>query len=139
MGFNLKGVDTGGGGSAIPAGRYNLRIEKSELTQATTGKDMIKLQMSVLDGNYKGRMCFDQLVLTESALWKVKTLLEAVGSKLINSENVEPEEVAAELTYKTLSAYLEEGKTSTGNPTNNVKAYQSISKPEVESNTNLVF
>jgi hypothetical protein len=138
MGLNLKNVSSGNS-SAIPAGRYNLRIEKADFTQSSSGNDMIKLQMSVLDGKHKGRFCFDHLVLTENSLWKLKSVLAAVGSQLGDSEDVEPDELANDLLYKTLNALLEVGTTNTGTPTNNVKAYQIVQAVSGEDKKNFLI
>lgn len=106
MGFNLKTVSDGGF-APIPQDRYTFSIEKAELGESQTGNPLIKLQLKVKGGGFDGRYVFDSLVFVDNSLWKVKTYLDAVKSKLTESENVEMQEVADALLGKELSAWCE--------------------------------
>jgi hypothetical protein len=48
---------------AIPPGDYLVQVESAEYAEASTGKDMIKLKVRILEGAYKGRPIFTNLVL----------------------------------------------------------------------------
>ncbi len=136
MGYDFKSVQTGKTEfTSIPAGRYNLRIETAVPAKTAKNEDMIKLKFVVTDGPHKGRMCFEQLTFGSTSLWKTKMMLELTGSALADSSNAGLEEIAAELTGKMFSAYLEEGLTSTGKATNNVKNYAKIETGAVEQKT----
>jgi len=127
MGFNLKDVQTKGGGfTPLPVGVYNLRIEKVDIKKSKSNNDMINLQLVVTDGQYAGRYVFDQLAFTESSLWKIKTMLEVVGSKLVDSDNVEVKEIATELLYKPVAAYVEIVSDGKGGQTNQPKQYRAV-------------
>lgn len=123
MGFNLKKADSGNSFTPIPADTYFFRVDKAEVTLSQQNNPMIALQLVVEDGTHKGRVVFDQLVLAENNLWKIKSILEAIGSDLINSENVEGGEIADALRGKSLSAKITISNGANGNPKNNVKAY----------------
>lgn len=133
MGFNLKSTkNEKPKRTSIPTGRYNVTIEKVDLTTSSTGNPMIKMQMSVADGEFEGRKCFDQIPLVDTVLWKIRSILEAAKSGLAEAEDVEAEEIMDDLLGRKVSAYLEATETNTGNPTNNVSGYQAIAtKPSL--------
>ncbi len=125
MGFNLKDIKGNSGvRTSIPSGRYTVEFLDPTVTTTAGGDPMIKTKLKVVDGKEAGRYAFDQLVFGDASLWKIKQLLELVGSKLVDSTDVSPEEVAAELEGNKVSVYLEEGLSNTQKPINNVKNYQ---------------
>lgn len=124
MPINMKNVASGGTRTAIPTGRYNVKIEKAELKESAAGNQMVSMQMSVNDGPQKGRYCFDQLVLIDSNFWKLKLVLDCLESPLAESDSLEEAEIPGEIVGGILSAYLEESKDSQGNPQNKVSGYQ---------------
>lgn len=64
-----------------PEGQFKAKIIKAEDGTTQGGDDCIKLRFEVLSGSGKGCQVFDTLTLGEKALWKLKTLLEALGLK----------------------------------------------------------
>ena len=70
--------------SSIPSrepleeGVYHLRIAKVEETTSSTGNPMLKVEYDVIavDGN---RKLWDNYVLIDKCLWKVKELFDAIG------------------------------------------------------------
>ncbi len=63
---------------ALPEGTYHLMIAKVEETTSSTGNPMLKVEYDVLE--YEGsRKLWDNFPLIETALWKLKELLDAVG------------------------------------------------------------
>ena len=70
--------------SSIPSrepleeGVYHLRIAKVEETTSSTGNPMLKVEFDVLEveGN---RKMWDNYVLIDKCLWKVKELFDALG------------------------------------------------------------
>lgn len=130
MGYNLK--DAGGSSfSPLPTNRYTLKVEKAEVATSANGNEVIRLQFSVCDGDHKGRFCFDNLVFTDNSLWKVRTLLEKVGSDLIGKTDVSPAQVATALMGKQLSVYVEKGFNNKGSEINTLKEYQSVSDDSI--------
>ena len=62
----------------LDEGVYRLQIAKVEETTSSTGNPMIKVEYDVLDvdGN---RKLWDNYVLIDKCLWKVKELFDALG------------------------------------------------------------
>jgi hypothetical protein len=63
---------------ALPEGIYQLQIAAVEETVSSTGNPMLKVTYDVLgvDGN---RKLWDNYVLIEKSLWKLKELFDALG------------------------------------------------------------
>ena len=59
-------------------GIYSLTIAKAEETTSSTGNPMLKLEFDVngVDGN---RKLWDNFVLIDKCMWKVKELFDALG------------------------------------------------------------
>lgn len=62
----------------LEEGVYHLRIAKVEETTSSTGNPMLKVEYDVMEvpGN---RKLWDNYVLIEKTLWKVKELFDAIG------------------------------------------------------------
>ena len=62
----------------LEEGIYHLRIAKVEETTSSTGNPMLKVEFDVMevDGN---RKLWDNYVLIDKCLWKVKELFDALG------------------------------------------------------------
>ncbi len=53
----------GGDFKEVPAGNYEVKVEKLELTESKTGKPMVKAWFKILTGDYKNSLIFmNQLV-----------------------------------------------------------------------------
>lgn len=65
--LDLSGADTTGF-DPVPSNRYNIRIHKYEMTETgpnskVPGTPMLKLQLKIVDGDYKDKIIFDQFTL----------------------------------------------------------------------------
>lgn len=62
----------------LEEGVYNLSIAKVEETTSSTGNPMLKVEYDVngVDGN---RKLWDNYVLIDKCLWKIKELFDALG------------------------------------------------------------
>ena len=62
----------------LEEGVYHLQIAKVEETNSSTGNPMLKVEFNVLgvEGN---RKLWDNYVLIDKCLWKVKELFDALG------------------------------------------------------------
>lgn len=62
----------------LEEGVYHLQIAKVEETNSSTGNPMLKVEYDVLgvEGN---RKLWDNYVLIDKCLWKVKELFDAIG------------------------------------------------------------
>lgn len=82
--IDMEGVESGG--RAISDGWAAARIVESELTESeSSGNEMFKVVMECTRGKEKAKV-WDNLVLTQSALWKIKSLLEAAGVEVPEGE-----------------------------------------------------
>lgn len=62
----------------LDEGVYHLRIAKVEETTSSTGNPMLKVEYDVMDVD-GGRKLWDNYVLIDKCLWKVKELFDAIG------------------------------------------------------------
>lgn len=62
-------------------GIHTCKIKSVEQTTSQGGDDMLKIAFEVIKGADKGARVYDNIVLTEKALWKLKALLQALGMK----------------------------------------------------------
>ena len=84
--------------SSIPSrepldeGVYSLTIAKVEETTSSTGNPMLKVEFDVngVDGN---RKLWDNFVLIDKCLWKVKELFDALGIDTAEIVEMDPVEL----------------------------------------------
>ena len=62
----------------LDEGVYHLQIAKCEEVTSSTGNPMLKVEYDVL-GVDGGRKLWDNYVLIDKCLWKVKELFDAIG------------------------------------------------------------
>lgn len=87
MGLRLNFVETDepkeGGFEPLPTGKYHCVITDMLETETKGGKapgtPMVKCEFTVQSGKYENRKLWDNLVLSDEALWKTKALLYAIG------------------------------------------------------------
>lgn len=125
---NFSGVESGG--RKCPDGEYQAEIVSAELEESKAGNDMIVIKWKITDGKFKGTTIFDQCSLVPQALWKLKTLLEAVGIDP-QEEDVEASEYASELMEKT-ATILVTNETYEGEQRPKVTGYGAEGEAEVE-------
>lgn len=82
--LDLTNVQATGG--PVPAGNYNVVVEKAEVSPTKTGGEMIKVQLKILDGDQAGRNIFDQFNIKNAnpqavqiGLGQLKGMLKAFG------------------------------------------------------------
>ena len=76
---NMKGVESF---TRCPEGEWLAQLKKAEMGEVQgSGDDCIKAQFEVIKGSAKGNTVFETFSLTEKALWKLKSFLDAVGMK----------------------------------------------------------
>lgn len=62
-------------------GTHKVKITKVEETVSQGGNDMFKVGFEVISGPSKGCRVTENYPLTDTALWKLKSLLQAIGMK----------------------------------------------------------
>lgn len=76
---NMEGVESF---TRCPEGEWLARLKKADMGEVQgSGDDCIKAQFEVIKGSAKGNTVFETFSLTEKALWKLKSFLDAVGMK----------------------------------------------------------
>lgn len=76
--IDLTGVETGV--KAIPEGTYSVKVAEAELTESqSSGAPMLKIVFEVTEGKHKGSKLFENVSLQPQALFKLKSLLTALG------------------------------------------------------------
>lgn len=76
---NMEGVESF---TRCPEGEWLAQLKKAEMGEVQgSGDDCIKAQFEVIKGSAKGNTVFETFSLTEKALWKLKSFLDAVGMK----------------------------------------------------------
>ena len=66
--------------SAIPAGDYIAQIKNDEIKESKTGAKYLALSWEILDGQYAGRIIFDNL-----NLWHSKQQVQAIAQGAMNA------------------------------------------------------
>lgn len=75
----------------LPKGGYIVRIEKVEETTSQSGNAMLNMAFEVLEGEYASRKIFENYVLKENCLWKLQSLLAAVGVSTDGVVDLDPQ------------------------------------------------
>lgn len=78
MKFDFTGVES----FNKPAeGSHKVKIKKVEETSSQGGNDMLKITFEVISGPSKGCRVIENYPIVDTALWKLKSLLQAIGMK----------------------------------------------------------
>lgn len=76
---NMEGVESF---TRCPEGEWLAQLKKADMGEVQgSGDDCIKAQFEVIKGSAKGNTVFETFSLTEKALWKLKSFLDAAGMK----------------------------------------------------------
>lgn len=62
-------------------GQHTAKIVEVQENTTQAGDDMLTMVFEVIKGDSKGARVFDNFVLTDKALWKLKQLLQVIGIK----------------------------------------------------------
>ena len=74
---DFTGVEAGG--RPCPDGTFKAEITSFEQEESSTGNPMIVAKYKILEGKGKGAVIFDNLSLQPQALFRLKSLCEALG------------------------------------------------------------
>lgn len=80
--LDLSGVEVSR--KAIPEGTYAVVVNKAELTKSREGNNMIKMEFEVTEGPHKGAKLFENCSLQPQALFKLKSVMLALGMDIPN-------------------------------------------------------
>lgn len=78
-----KEVEGGGGGTRVPENDYRLKILKAKKIRASE-KDTpgIAVTVKIAEGKFEGKKITDRLWITPKSLWRIRSLLEALGMEV---------------------------------------------------------
>lgn len=79
---DFKGVESGGGGGArVPEDDYRVKVSEVKVAESkSSGNTMLVWTFEIAKGKYKGKkLKKDYTTLTKESLWKLMSLLEAMG------------------------------------------------------------
>lgn len=77
--LNMEGVESY---TRCPEGEWLAKLTKIEVGEVQgSGDDCLKARFEVIKGSAKGNTVFETFALSEKALWKLKSFLEAIGVK----------------------------------------------------------
>lgn len=62
-------------------GKHTVRVKEVEDKRSQNGNDMYSFKYEVVNGISAGATLYDNCVITEKALWKLKSVLSALGVK----------------------------------------------------------
>lgn len=97
----------------VPKGNYLLRVEKIDVDKSKAGNPMWIVDSSFVDGAFAGQQIREYLTLTEKALFKVKSWLEAVLGQPIPKKKMKLPNTAADLNKrfsgKIFGAHIDDG------------------------------
>lgn len=79
---DLSGVETSR--KAIPEGKYTLVVDGATQKNSQGGNPMISFEFSVADGKYSGSKLYENCSLQPQALFKLKSVLIALGMDIPN-------------------------------------------------------
>lgn len=130
MGINFKEIGDNAQNTdfaPLPEARYNVKITAAELGKTKNDNDMITVTFDVMEGKYTNRKLWSNFTLTDKAYVYLYTLLKAIGSDLIDEEDVEPSDIAKALIGGQCSVMAQiDNNTLNGKPRNTVGNFKSL-------------
>lgn len=99
----------------LEPGVYNFTVEKAAEAVSKSGKPMLKVTLKEAD---TGTFVFDNFVLEETCLWRLKQFFTALGLDTSESLDVDPDELIG----YSVTASVEQEEYN-GNINNKVKKY----------------
>jgi hypothetical protein len=130
MGVNFKKVGENASNTdfqPLPENRYNVKITAAVVGKTKNENDMITVTFDVTEGKYTNRKLWSNFTLTEKAYVYLFSLLKAIGSDLIDNEDVEADEIAKALIGGQCSVMASiESNTQTGKPRNTIGNFKSL-------------
>lgn len=77
----------------VPADTYLVKVNNAEETVSQAGNEMINVTFEIAEGEYAGRKIFDNFVLMEKTLWKLKQFLVAIGIDVSEAVDLDVEDL----------------------------------------------
>ena len=115
--------------TVLPAGTYSYVVEDAVEKMSRAGNEMIELRLKVGDDDAGYGKCWEYLVFSERAAWKIDQFLASVGRPTSPGDNVEIE--TDDLIGLEGQAEITVGKNNKGEDRNEVGAFLAGSPTKV--------
>lgn len=92
-------------------GEHVCRVAAADVKQSQGGNDMIVVQFEVTKGDDKGARVFENYPLIDTALWKLKGLLQAIGMKADGKVQLDLDKLVGKVCIVSVKHEEYEGKT----------------------------
>lgn len=124
LNFNANDVEPAGDFSPLPGGKYNVVISASEMKPTKAGDgEYLKLEMTVIDGECKGRKVWSRLNL-HNKNQTAKKIAEGELSSICRAVGVMTPKDSTELhDLPLVVTVIQKKREDTGDMTNEVKGY----------------
>lgn len=76
--------------SPVPEGQYRCVVDRVVENLSDTGKEKWDIRFRITEGEYEGRLIFDEIYFTDSALQRVKLIASRFGVDVTREVNFEP-------------------------------------------------
>jgi hypothetical protein len=110
MKITLNGYQESSLDDFLPDGDYTVEIVDASLERASTGKEFLKVVFRILEGPFKDRATTADYYLTQKALWKLRSLLNAIDVKVSDASELE----TAEMLDRTLRIHVHKNEDVNG-------------------------
>ena len=80
---DFEGVE---GRTVIPEGEYVVKVVEVEEGESNNGNAKLSWKFEIIDGEYEGKFLYYTSSLVKEALWRLRSLLEALGAEVPDSE-----------------------------------------------------
>lgn len=92
-------------------GEHVCRVAAADVKQSQGGNDMIVVQFEVTKGDDKGARVFENYPLIDTALWKLKGFLQAIGMKADGKVQLDLDKLVGKVCIVSVKHEEYEGKT----------------------------
>lgn len=108
-----KEESSGGARVRVPEGDYRVKVKSVKPDSSNAGNPMLVWEFTGVEGKLKGKTLRDYTALTPKALWKVRSIFEAIGVEVEGkSLNFKPAQVVGKELGVTVEDDEYEGKIS---------------------------
>lgn len=94
MRVNWDEHDEASGGGPVPAGTYRCRLEEIDDKRQTKNRDeMWHLTFEIVEGVYRGRRIWDNLIFSQAAMPRAKLICSKLGLDTVGTQDIFPRDL----------------------------------------------
>jgi len=83
----------------VPNGKYLCEVIEAEIRFTQSGDEMWAVRFEIVDGDYKGRVLFDNIVFSEKAMKRVKMIFSRMGINTTGKSSPTTENIMGKRVY----------------------------------------